>query len=115
MRVGTVLNKLAETAEHVREFTREFAEAAAATFRRTMNLISGPGGALPAAPRDHPHQSGPVTIRGARRAPYRDRPLGWLSYVTAESCRPWRLTPAEAGEASRPREQSYARKQSYVL
>ncbi len=62
MRVGTVLNKLAETAEHVGEFTREFAEqnwvdmnedeaadwrktikdleAAAATFRRTVNLIS---------------------------------------------------------------------------
>jgi hypothetical protein len=62
MGVGTVLNKLAETAEHVGEFTREFGEqnwvdmdedettdwrktikdleAAAATFRRTVNLIS---------------------------------------------------------------------------
>ncbi|GAA3845049.1 hypothetical protein GCM10022226_80230 [Sphaerisporangium flaviroseum] len=62
MSVGTVLNKLAETAEHVGEFAREFGEqnwvdmdedetadwrkvladleAAAATFRRTINLIS---------------------------------------------------------------------------
>lgn len=62
MSVGTVLNKLAETAEHVGEFAREFGEqnwvdmdedetagwrkvhadleAAAAIFRRTVNLIS---------------------------------------------------------------------------
>lgn len=62
MSVGTVLNKLAATAEHVGEFAREFGEqnwvdmdetetadwrqaltdleAAAATFRRTVNLIS---------------------------------------------------------------------------
>lgn len=61
MSVGTVLNKLAETAEHVGEFAREFGEqnrvdmdedeaadwrkvladleATAATFRRTVNLI----------------------------------------------------------------------------
>jgi hypothetical protein len=49
MSAGTVLNKLAETAEHVGEFAREFAaqkwvdmdeeEAAAATFRSTVNLI----------------------------------------------------------------------------
>jgi hypothetical protein len=61
MSVGTVLNKLAETAEHVGEFAREFGEqnwvdmdddetadwrkiladieSAAATFRRTVNLI----------------------------------------------------------------------------
>lgn len=61
MSAGTVLGKLAETAEHVSEFAREFAaqkwvdmdeegaadwrkvladlEAAAATFRRTTNLI----------------------------------------------------------------------------
>ncbi|MEU4409176.1 hypothetical protein AB0F88_32095 [Streptosporangium sp. NPDC023963] len=61
MSVGTVLDKLAETAEHVGEFAREFGEqnwvdmdkdeaadwrkvladleAAAATFRRTVNLI----------------------------------------------------------------------------
>ncbi|MFB4319897.1 hypothetical protein [Actinomadura sp. 21ATH] len=61
MSVGTVLNKLAETAEHTAEFAREFGdqnwvdmneteaagwrktladlETAAATFRRTVNLI----------------------------------------------------------------------------
>ncbi|MEV6867447.1 hypothetical protein AB0M44_41460 [Streptosporangium subroseum] len=71
MSAETVLSKLAETAEHIGEFAREFAaqnwvdmdqdetanwrkalaglEAAVATFRRTVNLIGGPG-ALPAIP-----------------------------------------------------------------
>ncbi|TMR88397.1 hypothetical protein [Nonomuraea basaltis] len=93
MSVGTVLNKLAETAEHIAEFAREFGDqnwgdmneieatdwrttiedlkTAATTFHNTTNLIGlhDPGPQPPAS------SERPVTIRGAHRAPLRDWPF----------------------------------------